>query len=81
MEVRSGRLRKFPLNERNRNVTAFLVGCALAMILAIGNVTALNALDQSTPQVFYTRYTVPLDYMTPTGGRLDKSPARPKATP
>jgi hypothetical protein len=50
---------------------AFLVGLAVAIVLAIGTVLGLNVVDRSTPQAFYTRDTVPLDYTVPTDGRLD----------
>ncbi|WP_156795600.1 hypothetical protein [Bradyrhizobium icense] len=52
-------------------MAAFLVGLAVAVVVAVGNVVALNAFDKSTSQAFYTRYTLPLDYTTPTDGRLD----------
>ena len=52
-------------------MTAFLVGSGVAILIAVGNVIALNAFDRSTSQAFYTRYTIPLDYTTPTDGRLD----------
>jgi hypothetical protein len=59
-------------------MTAFLAGIALAIVMAVGNVLALNAFDRSTPQAFYTRYTVPLDYKTPASGRLDHNRREPR---
>lgn len=50
---------------------AFLIGVLAAVVLAVVSVLGLNAVAQSTPDAFYTRNTVPLDYKVPTDGSLD----------
>jgi hypothetical protein len=44
----------------------FLTGIACAIALAVGSAIGLNAtMKQSTPQAFYTQYTVPLGHDVP----------------
>lgn len=40
-------------------MTTFLTGLAAAILLAVIAGAGLNAIAQSTPDAFYTRYTVP----------------------
>ncbi len=39
----------------------FLVGVACAAALSVITIGGLNLMDQSTSDVFYTRYTIPPD--------------------
>jgi hypothetical protein len=39
----------------------FLIGAICAAALAVLSVLGLNAMDQSTPDAFYTRYTIESD--------------------
>ena len=52
-------------------MAAFFVGLSVAVLLALAAGIGLNAVDLTTAQAFYTKYTVPLDYQTPVDGRLD----------
>ena len=52
---------------------AFFIGLAAAIVIGAGALLALNFLDQSSADAFYTRYTVPLDDRAPTDGSLSHS--------
>lgn len=50
---------------------AFVVGLCAAALIALVTGIGLGFADRSTADAFYTKDTVPLDYRTPTDGRLD----------
>ena len=50
-------------------MTTFLIGVGLAIVLAIGAILGLNAVDQSTSDAVYPRYTVPRAHDAETQAR------------
>lgn len=52
-------------------MSAFIIGVCSAVLIALVAGVGLGFADRSTADAFYTKYTVPPDYRTPSGGRLD----------